>query len=208
MSIKKCNSCGVGDAWRRGRCKPCDYATSKAYEKTPKGYLVRSFRNITNRVTGVAKNCSHIYKGLPVCTKEEFYEWSLSWESNYLYLLEEYKQSNYERSVAPSVDRIDSNSGYVLGNMQWVTISKNVSLTAKTEEDITYIPIGIQLKEGRGDPYTVEKTFGGLSYYRTFSTMQEAMVYLGSILDGSIGRLPVTLRGLKNKSILKLQNKT
>tara|TARA_R110000851_G_scaffold267094_1_gene419542 strand:- start:67 stop:684 length:618 start_codon:yes stop_codon:yes gene_type:complete len=205
--MKVCSACKVNESWRRGRCKPCDYATSKAYEKTPKGYLVRSYRNITNRVKGIAKRSVHIYKGLPVCTKEEFYEWSLSGQSAYVLLLGEYKLSGYERSLSPSVDRIDSNLGYILGNMQWVTISKNVSLTAKTEEEIMKLPIGMQFKENRTEPYTVEKTFRGLSYYKTFSTLQEGVVYLESILDETIYEVPVLLRGLKNKSILKINKK-
>ena len=185
INMKMCSDCSKSEAWRRGRCKPCDYIVSKLYEKTPKGYLMRSYRNMLNRVNGLVKKSENIYKGLPICDKEEFYSWSLDPESGFTDLLENYKNQDYERCLAPSVDRIDKNKGYTLDNIRWMTISKNSSLSDKTEDDIEKIPVGIQLTE-RNKPYRVEKVFRGKKYYKTFYTLEEAKDYLEDIISGKM----------------------
>lgn len=129
------NDCRYGVA---GTCKVCarlkrkDYYKDtkaepwKKYEKTLNGYLMRSYRNMTSRVKGILKKKAHLYEGLDILPKEEFYAWSLN--SNYPQLLEAYKESGYDAKLAPSVDRIDSSRGYVLDNMRWVTHSENSRL--------------------------------------------------------------------------------
>ena len=99
---------------------------TKRYEKTLNGYLMRSYRNMTSRVKGILKKKAHLYEGLDILPKEDFYVWSLN--SNYPQLLEAYKESGYDAKLAPSVDRIDPSKGYVLDNMRWVTHSENSRL--------------------------------------------------------------------------------
>lgn len=181
--MRQCSDCGKEEEWRRGRCKPCDYIVSKAYEKTPKGYLMRTYRNMTNRVKGIVKKSSKAYKGLPICNKEEFYKWSLEPETGFLKLLDEYEDSGYERCLSPSVDRKDSKLGYTLDNIRWMTLSKNSSLSSKTEDDLEKIPSGIQITN-RNKPYKVEKTFGGKRYYKIFYTLEEAKRYLEDVISG------------------------
>jgi hypothetical protein len=40
-------------------------------------------------------------------------------------LYEAYKNSGYDRKLAPSVDRVDSRRGYIIENMEFVTHSEN-----------------------------------------------------------------------------------
>lgn len=60
-------------------------SVTKTYERTIKGKLVRTYRNMLSRVSSILKKKSHLYQGLDILDKEEFYDWSLQNE-NYLRL--------------------------------------------------------------------------------------------------------------------------
>jgi hypothetical protein len=97
---------------------------SKKYEKTPNGFLMRMYRNMKSRVSGVQIQKFHLYEGKELLGKEDFYAWAKNnptfWE-----LYEAYKNSGYDRKLAPSVDRVDSRRGYIIENMEFVTHSEN-----------------------------------------------------------------------------------
>jgi hypothetical protein len=94
------------------------------YEKTPKGFLMRLYRNMQSRIEGVQKAKHHLYKGKSLLSREAFYEWGLSSEMFHS-LMDDYYVSGFERKLAPSVDRVDSSRGYSIDNMEWVTMSEN-----------------------------------------------------------------------------------
>lgn len=102
-------------------------ADTKKYEKTPKGYLVRKYRNMKSRIEGIQWRKRHLYEGLEILDKNDFYEWALN-NDNFWELFRKYKESGFQRKLAPSVDRIDSSKGYVLSNMRWLTHSENSRL--------------------------------------------------------------------------------
>jgi hypothetical protein len=104
----------------------------KVYEKTLPGYLMRTYRNMKSRVTGIQKKKSHLYLGLEILPKEEFYEWA-NCSPMFLCLYHQYVASGFDLKKAPSVDRIDSSKGYTLDNMQWVSHSVNSSRGAKSQ---------------------------------------------------------------------------
>lgn len=99
-------------------------ACTKKYEKTKKGFLVRLYRNMQSRVSGVQKSKHHLYVGKSLLSKDEFYEWSLN-NDTFHKLFNEWELSNYERRLCPSVDRINSDLGYELNNMEWVEFHEN-----------------------------------------------------------------------------------
>lgn len=99
-------------------------ANTLKYEKTKKGFLVRCYRNMKSRVTGVQKAKFHLYKGKYLMDKNVFYEFSLS-DISFNKLFIEWEFSNYDRKLTPSLDRVDSSIGYKLGNVEWVTHSEN-----------------------------------------------------------------------------------
>ena len=106
------------DRYHNGGAK----AALKRYEKTPKGYLVRSYGNMKSRVEGIQKSGS--WTGKELLPKEEFYQWSLA-NPEYRRLHAEYEASGYDRMLAPSPDRVDPERGYTVDNIQWVTHAEN-----------------------------------------------------------------------------------
>jgi hypothetical protein len=111
-------------AWQREYRKNNGNISTKKYEKTKKGFLVRLYRNMQSRVTGVQKLKAHLYVGKSLLDRDEFYDWSIG-NPKFHALFSEWESSNYERKLAPSVDRIDSSKGYTISNMEWVTFTEN-----------------------------------------------------------------------------------
>lgn len=94
------------------------------YERTKGGKLMRIYRNMLSRITGVQKKKAHLYEGKPLLPKSEFYQWAIA-SPDFHRLFADWERSGYQRKLAPSVDRIFSSMGYTLENMEWVTHSEN-----------------------------------------------------------------------------------
>ena len=99
-------------------------SVTRRYEKTKHGKLMRTYRNMLSRVKGIQWRKEHLYGGKEVLPKDEFYAWALANKSFHI-LYEAWEQSGFDRKLAPSVDRIDSQKGYTLDNMRWITHSEN-----------------------------------------------------------------------------------
>lgn len=97
---------------------------TKTYEKTMNGYLMRMYRNMKSRVTGVQSKKAHLYKGKELMDKELFYEFAKC-SPMFRTLFYQYEESDYTQKLAPTPDRIDSTKGYTIDNIQWVTHSVN-----------------------------------------------------------------------------------
>lgn len=102
-------------------------AATKKYERTPKGKLMRLYRNMRSRINGVQKSKAHLYAGKSLLSKEEFYDWAES-HPDWLKLYSNWVESGFDRKLAPTVDRIDPSKGYELSNMRWLTHSENSRL--------------------------------------------------------------------------------
>lgn len=122
--VPDCKTC-INERSRNHR-KSNNNKNTKKYERTFKGHLVRTYRNMLSRVTGVQKRKAHLYKGLSILSKKDFYKWSENCPI-YKTLFDEWQESNYIQILSPSIDRIDSSVGYDMDNMQWLTHSKNSS---------------------------------------------------------------------------------
>jgi len=135
--VKKCNKDGLeyrckvctNESIRNNRAKNNNINTKK-YERTLKGKLVRTYRNMMSRVKGILKAKAHLYEGLDIIDKEAFYHWSLN-DYHYLKLFEAWVNSDYDLKLSPTVDRKNPKLGYVAGNMRWVTFSFNCSNTTR-----------------------------------------------------------------------------
>ena len=99
------------------------------YEKSPKGFLVRLYRNMQSRVEGVQKKKAHLYEGLEILDRESFYQWALS-SAEFFSMFNTWVESGYDRKICPTVDRKESSNGYVFDNIRWLTHSNNSRLGA------------------------------------------------------------------------------
>jgi len=116
---------------REYRKKNGNLCTTK-YEKTINGFLMRKYRNMQSRVTGVQKLKAHLYNGLEILDRKSFYEWSKN-NKDFELLFNKWVKSNYERKLCPTVNRIDPSIGYLLTNMEWITHSENSRLGALSQ---------------------------------------------------------------------------
>lgn len=105
-------------------------AQRREYEKTPNGFLMRAYSNAKARVSGVQKEKAHIYLGLPIMSREEFYAWAWN-DPNFWRLYRMWTMAGFPMKLTPSLNRIDPRRGYVAGNVEWVTHSVNSSLARK-----------------------------------------------------------------------------
>lgn len=110
--------------WQREYRLRTGDAQTKKYEKTHNGFLMRMYRNMKSRIRGVQKEKYHLYEGKELLSKDEFYKWAKN-SMEFYNLFQIYRDSGFNRKLAPSVDRIDSSKGYSIDNMEWVTHSEN-----------------------------------------------------------------------------------
>jgi hypothetical protein len=117
-------------AYQRDYRKKHNNLHTKVYEKTKSGKIMRTYRNMKSRIGGILKKKAHLYQGLVIINKDEFYEWSLA-DEGFNTLYEVWVASGYNRKLSPSIDRENPLEGYVIGNMRWITHSENSSLGAR-----------------------------------------------------------------------------
>lgn len=107
--------------------KRTNNSATKRYEKTKNGFLMRCYRNMKSRVSGVQTTKYHLYKNKYLLPRESFYEWAKS-SDDFHRLFDRWKAAGYNRKLTPSVNRIDPSLGYEVGNMEWITHSENSRL--------------------------------------------------------------------------------
>ncbi len=105
---------------------------NRNYRRTLKGLSVRMYTNQKTR--------SKI-SGTPVAyTKQEFDQWLFS-QPKYSVLHTAWVASDYNRWLAPSVDRIDCTKGYTLNNIELMTWQEN-SDKGVAERKANRVPVG------------------------------------------------------------------
>lgn len=88
-------------------------------------YLAKKWSYMQDRVSHRSKSVEgRSYYKLPICSKAQFLSFALK-DENFNKLFAVYKMLKGPRKHAPSVDRINTKRGYVLGNMQFLTVSHN-----------------------------------------------------------------------------------
>jgi hypothetical protein len=103
---------------------------TKTYEKTVNGFLMRMYRNMKSRVTGVQSKKAHLYLGKEIMDKELFYEFAKC-SPMFITLFCQYEGSGYAQKLAPTPYRIDPTKGYTMDNIRWVTHSVNSGRTTR-----------------------------------------------------------------------------
>lgn len=108
----------------------CLVKSYREHERTPQGFLTRTYSNIQQRVNGQQAAKAHIYKGLPLLSRAAFYNWARD-NADFWQLYRRWVWSDYARRLTPSVARIEAHKGYALGNMVWLTAGTSSALGNK-----------------------------------------------------------------------------
>lgn len=116
-------------AYQRQRRAANGNAYTKRYEKTINGFLMRAYRNMVSRANGIQRKKAHLYRGVTVLPREQFYAWAKA-SNDFLHLFREWEAAGYDQKLTPSVDRRDSSGSYELSNVRWITHSENSRLGA------------------------------------------------------------------------------
>jgi hypothetical protein len=129
------------------------YCSTHAGKATIKAFLTKMYRDMKARVTGtkkgaVADRSKHIYLGKPILPRDVFIQWAKN-HPDFLSLYKRYVMNDFERRLAPSINRMDSKKGYTLDNMEWMTSGQNSGLAGtvtkmkNTEKKAIYKILGI-----------------------------------------------------------------
>lgn len=92
--------------------------------RTERGYLSVKYQSMQHRVRGLDREFSYLYKGLGIMPRSEFIAWGLA-NAEFKVLWKAYQAQGRPISIAPAIDRIDTQRGYVFGNIQFLTVSEN-----------------------------------------------------------------------------------
>ena len=151
MKTKKCFKCSeekpidafykhpkMGDG-RLGKCSICTRNDVKENRKKNQKFYVQfdlnryrnnierlwrhKYQNMRNRVLGLNRHSNLV--GKEIMSIAKFLEWCLSTKKQFMRIHKNWKKSGYQRKHAPSIDRINNGLGYIPGNLQWLTQSKN-----------------------------------------------------------------------------------
>jgi hypothetical protein len=85
-------------------------------------FIRRMYWFMSNRIMEKRK----YYRGKELCDRNEFIRYAFTnWKLKYLYC--DWAKNGYQRKYRPVIDRIDSNKGYIISNMNPMTFSENSS---------------------------------------------------------------------------------
>lgn len=144
------------------RCKECRAIASRDYQakvlKTYAGLIENRWRSMNQRcVNGCYKTLntpqfnSYVKKGIKInITKEEFVNWMLS--------VEEIHNQIVSRGEISSIDRIDEEKGYELGNLQLISLHENLEKRAGKTCEYTKTDKKIQKKVWNRNAYLRNKS--------------------------------------------------
>ena len=148
----------------------------KEYNRTKRGKIKTIYHN--QRRASTERGHS-----MPTYTEAELRDWLYS-QKLFHELYDKWKANDYDRLIAPSVDRLDDDEGYSLGNIQLVTFDENTKI--------------FQSKVLNGDTMKVNKAINQYTlegeFIKTFHSATEASrqtkVNLGNLAGCTNGLKP------------------
>lgn len=129
--LNKCKECTKKDTINRFWVKR---EQIREYDQYRHRYSVTRIFN--HRYSSLRSRCTKIHVtngikksvyGKKFLTKKEWTRWCYESDTyaKFIQIYNDWVQSNFERKLAPSIDRVDSKKGYIIGNLQWLTQSQN-----------------------------------------------------------------------------------
>lgn len=87
--------------------------------------FINRWLHIKNRCNGVVSNGR--YLNFEYLTKQEFIDWCKQDKnfSIFMKIWNKWKNSNFARRHTPTIDRIDNKRGYLVDNIQWLSLRNN-----------------------------------------------------------------------------------
>lgn len=89
------------------------------YSQRRLGLLRQMYSNMYTRIRS-----HHGYRGLPILNRLDFYDWAIA-QSSYHQLYDEWQRNDYLFALTPSINRKDSSKGYLIANMEFLTLHEN-----------------------------------------------------------------------------------
>lgn len=108
----------------------CNFHTRKA---TINRFLGNLYSGMKERVSGRKTKRPDLYKGKPLIPKDAFMIWAKN-HPDFFSLYKRWASCNFDRKLTPTINRIDSSKGYVLGNIEWMTNSQNCGLSGSVRK--------------------------------------------------------------------------
>mgnify|MGYP000284669107 CR=1 FL=1 len=117
---KECNQLKDKTNFYKGKsqCKPCAVKRTQEYSKTPRGLATKIYSN--QRQTSRNMN-----RPMPSYSLDELFDWLLK-QPTFYSLYYKWVDSNFDKYLSPSCDRIDNDRPYTLDNIQLVTWKGNL----------------------------------------------------------------------------------
>lgn len=128
---KECTKTDVRDNLKRNKHYYNLYDRNRSRYDIKRIFLLR-YTKMKSRVSG--KSRKYLVTGTDMLSKEDFINWCFGdsfKEFNKIY--NKWVSSGFDLRESPSIDRINSNEGYTLNNIQWLPQYKNCKKNTPTQ---------------------------------------------------------------------------
>lgn len=123
---KDCNKVENKENWWKRREEKLDYDKNRHRYSIPRIFNHR-YAGIKTRCKGIGR--TYTVTGMKYLSKSEWKSWCYEPDNmkKFMNYYNKWMEAGFSNKTAPSIDRIDSSKGYIVGNLQWLSQSENCS---------------------------------------------------------------------------------